>query len=148
MENSTKKVFISHSSIDKDVCDSIVNQLILSGISKDAIFYSSDDETGVQGPDFPDEILMALDCSRFNIVVLSKHYMKSKPCLNEAGIAWFLYKRKGIPVFFIAVKGFYGKQFSGLMNSGNCHFNRIIKPHTIERLCGQAKQALSTSSVC
>lgn len=139
---SSKKIFLSHSCLDCGVCDDIVKQLDLAGIPKDLIFYSSNDETGVQGSDFLDEIFTALDESRFNIILLSKNYMRSKACLNEAGIIWFKYKRRGIPVYLVAVKRFYTRQLSGLMNSGNCQFHRLSEPHTIRSLILQIRQAI------
>lgn len=84
------KVFVSHSSKDKEYVKLVVSLLNDMGLSSDQIFCSS-----LPGYDIPlsDKIFDYLrkQFSEFNlhlIIIHSKNYYRSAVCLNEMGAAW------------------------------------------------------------
>ncbi len=84
------KVFVSHSSKDKEYVKLVVSLLNDMGLSSDQIFCSS-----LPGYDIPlsDKIFDYLrkQFSEFNlhlIILHSKNYYRSAVCLNEMGAAW------------------------------------------------------------
>lgn len=94
------KVFISHSSNDKDII-LLFKDIILKagiGLSDEEIFFTSSPETGVPvGGNIPEYIKQKLmDCD-FAFLLISESYKKSEVCLNEMGAAMVLGKRL-IPV--------------------------------------------------
>ena len=84
MKKITKKVFISHSSIDEEDVHCIKDVLIQAGIKEDLIFCTALPETGIHGNDNPQEIVDNLEMSKFNIILFSINYIK-KSCLFERG---------------------------------------------------------------
>lgn len=84
------KVFISHSSRDKDiVC--LFKDLILKsglGLSDGDIFFTSSSETGVPiGGNIPAYIKEHLKDCEFVFLMISENYKRSEVCLNEMGAA-------------------------------------------------------------
>lgn len=141
-----KKIFISHSHHDATICDEIVNELRIAGITSDIVFCTSIPEIGITENDFPNEILRNLDQSVLNIIVLSRDYVASHACLNEAGIIWFLHNNgKKIPMICLAVKKFNSKKMTGFINQQTCQFFRLSnreKKHSMNVLREQAKKAM------
>lgn len=90
------KIFISHSSADKDIVCLFKDIILKSGIGlTDAdIFFTSSPETGVPiGGNIPQYIKdNLLDCD-FAFLMISENYKNSEVCLNEMGAAMVLGKR-------------------------------------------------------
>lgn len=90
------KVFISHSSKDKNIVGLFKDIILKSGIGfKDKnIFYTSSPETGVSiGENIPEYIKRnLLDCD-YVFLMISENYKKSEVCLNEMGAAMVIGKR-------------------------------------------------------
>ncbi|WP_298062880.1 toll/interleukin-1 receptor domain-containing protein [uncultured Rikenella sp.] len=89
------KVFISHSSEDKDIVDLFKNIILNAGLGiLDAdIAYTSAPETGVPtGGNIPQYIKDNLADCDFVFFMISDNYRKSEVCLNEMGAAWALDK--------------------------------------------------------
>ena len=90
------KVFISHSSKDKNIVGLFKDIILKSGIGlKDEnIFYTSSPETGVPiGENIPEYIKRNLiDCD-YVFLMISENYKKSEVCLNEMGAAMVIGKK-------------------------------------------------------
>lgn len=90
------KVFISHSSIDKDIVR-LFKDIILKegvGLSDADIFFTSSPETGVPiGENIPQYIKNNLMQCDFAFLMISENYKKSEVCLNEMGAAMVLGKK-------------------------------------------------------
>jgi len=108
------KIFISHSTDDKQYVGKFVQMLEKSAVKPEHLFCSS-----VQGYGIPlNENIYDYLRSEFEqydlyvIFMLSKNYYKSKACLNEMGAAWGLQTEYQA----ILLPGFHYKQFEGAIN--------------------------------
>lgn len=90
------KVFISHSSIDKDVVR-LFKDIVLKfgiGLTDADIFFTSSPETGVPvGGNIPEYIKNNLKDCDFAFLMISENYKKSEVCLNEMGAAMVTSKK-------------------------------------------------------
>lgn len=95
-----KKVFISHSSKNRDITDEFVELLKGIGIKNDEIYYSSYEETGV---DFLQDCFERIN-QEFNnnelmvIFMISREFYNSKICVAETGATWVSAANKYIPI--------------------------------------------------
>lgn len=99
------KVFISHSSEDKDLIDDFVDKVLrLScGFNTTDIIYTSRQTTGVElGDSIPEYIKSNLQICSLVLFMISPNYRKSEVCLNEMGAAWAL-KKKTISILLPGV---------------------------------------------
>lgn len=90
------KVFISHSSEDKNLIDDFVDKVLrLScGLNTTDIIYTSRQTTGVElGDNIPEYIKSNLQTCSLVLFMISPNYCKSEVCLNEMGAAWALNKK-------------------------------------------------------
>ena len=90
------KVFISHSSSDKEIVRLFKDIILKAGIGlSDAdIFFTSSPETGVPiGKNIPEYIKTNLRDCDYAFLMISENYKKSEVCLNEMGAAMVLGKR-------------------------------------------------------
>lgn len=91
----TVKVFISHSSADKAIIDSFVDNVLIMGLglSKNEIAYTSNEVYGVApGDDISKYIKDNIEASEIVLLMISDNYKQSEVCLNEMGAAWALEK--------------------------------------------------------
>ena len=87
------KVFISHSSSDKEIVRLFKDIILKAGIGlSDAdIFFTSSPETGVPiGKNIPEYIKTNLRDCDYAFLMISENYKKSEVCLNEMGAVWSL----------------------------------------------------------
>ena len=100
-KGTCKKIFISHSSKDKDVVDSFVTLLTRGGgIAQDDIFCTSIDGMKItNGEDIRKHIQENVNYADFAILLVSKNYKGSEICLNEMGAVWAIDKRVKAYVF-------------------------------------------------
>lgn len=90
------KVFISHSSADKEIVLLFKDVILKAGIGlSDAdIFFTSSPETGVPiGKNIPEYIKTNLRDCDYAFLMISENYKRSEVCLNEMGAAMVLGKR-------------------------------------------------------
>ena len=87
MPKSTKKIFISHRSLDSKIVNELVQYMENVGIEKDEIFYTSADSTGARF-DLGPEVKQALNEAEIYIAILSNNYFNSVYCCNELGFLW------------------------------------------------------------
>lgn len=86
-----KKIFLSHSSEDKKLVDSFMDNLLINvlGISSNDIFYTSGEGTKIKsGEDWRQAIKDNLLTVDVIILFITPNYKKSEICLNEMGAAW------------------------------------------------------------
>jgi len=88
--NSTiNKVFISHSSKDKDYVEEIIDIIETIGLNSSQIFCSSFDGYGIDlGENFLERIKEELDENILVLFVLSENFYQSPVCLCEMGATW------------------------------------------------------------
>lgn len=93
-DNTMKKpkIFISHSSTDKEIVLQFVELLADMGITNEFLFCSSIPDYGIPlNNDIYDYLRSLLvDHEVYVIFMLSQNYYNSTPCLNEMGAAWVL----------------------------------------------------------
>lgn len=87
------KIFISHSSDDKDLILSFIKRVLVLGLGlpKDDIVFTSDENYGIEpGGDIPKYIKRNIAHANVVLIMVSRGYKKSEVCLNEMGAAWAL----------------------------------------------------------
>lgn len=88
---NAKRIFISHSSKDKDVMEKFTDYILQLGIglSHEDIFCTSIEEMGIRnGEDIRQHIKENVQGADFSFMMISKHYKESEICLNEMGAVW------------------------------------------------------------
>lgn len=99
-----KRIFISHSSIDSQIGEQLLDALIDLGISKEDVFYSSIFHTGVGlGKNINYEVKKAIIEAELIIFILTKNFYRSPYCLNEMGAVW-AYDKPFIPILLDGLK--------------------------------------------
>ena len=86
-----KKVFISHSSKDKDLVSEFCDRILRLGIglSADDIFCTSIEDMNIKnGDDIRKHIKENILSADFSFLLISDNYKKSEICLNEMGAVW------------------------------------------------------------
>lgn len=94
--NHLKKIFISHSSEDKDVMDKFVEQILRLGCGLDIkdIVCTSIESTGIRtGQDIRDYLQKQIIGADYVFFMVSENYVNSSICLNEMGASWVLNKK-------------------------------------------------------
>lgn len=89
------KIFISHSSEDKELISSFIeNVLILGlGLTQDDIAFTSHEIYGVEPGDKINQYIKEnISAAEVVLFMISDSYKKSEVCLNEMGAAWALDK--------------------------------------------------------
>lgn len=87
----SKKVFISHSSLDKKYGGALVSLLRGIGLSLEQIIYTSDSDYGIPlHEDIYDYLKGQIKNDVHIIYLLSDNYYSSTACLNEMGAAWIV----------------------------------------------------------
>lgn len=90
-ESTGKRVFISHSSKDKQYVTDFVNHILCLGIglSPDDIFCTSiEDMTMRNGEDIRSHIQENIRSAEYSFLLLSDNYKSSEICVNEMGAVW------------------------------------------------------------
>lgn len=90
-ENHAKRIFISHSSKDKDIMEKFTDSILRLGIglSHEDIFCTSIEEMGIKnGEDIRRHIRENVRSADFSFLMISKNYKASEICLNEMGAVW------------------------------------------------------------
>ncbi|MEG1738594.1 MAG: toll/interleukin-1 receptor domain-containing protein [Odoribacter sp.] len=90
-KKSVHKIFISHSSKDKDLIESFVDILLRLGIGikSEDIFCTSIEEMGIKnGEDIRTHIQSNVNGCDYAFLMISSAYQKSEICLNEMGAVW------------------------------------------------------------
>lgn len=86
-----KKIFISHSSKDRDIVEKFVNHILLLGIglSTEDVFCTSIENLAIRnGEDIRAHIQDNIRCADYSFLLISDNYKASEICLNEMGAVW------------------------------------------------------------
>ena len=86
-----RKIFISHSSKDKDIVSEFCDRILRLGIglSADDIFCTSIEDMNIKnGDDIRKHIKENILSADFSFLLISENYKKSEICLNEMGAVW------------------------------------------------------------
>lgn len=86
-----KRIFISHSSKDKDIMVKFTDSVLQLGIglSHEGIFCTSIEEMGIKnGEDIRKHIRDNVQTADFSLLMISRNYKESEICLNEMGAVW------------------------------------------------------------
>jgi hypothetical protein len=87
------KIFISHASMDRKLADLLRDTLVLGGIPRNRIFYSSSRATGIpSGTDVRAHLRSELQQAGLIIELISTTFLTRPMCLLELGGAWALEK--------------------------------------------------------
>lgn len=87
------KIFISHASADRKLADLLRDTLVLGGIPRNRIFYSSSRATGIpSGTDVRAQLRSELQQAGLIIELISITFLTRPMCLLELGGAWALEK--------------------------------------------------------
>jgi hypothetical protein len=93
---STKPIFISHASKDREIVDVFVDEYLERGLKLDAhtqVYYTSSQVTGIAaGSDWRESIRKSLIDSDIVFCFISEHYSQSQYCIAELGAAWAFQK--------------------------------------------------------
>lgn len=115
--NMGKKIFISHSSEDKQICTAFVELLETIGIPEDKILYTSSSRHGIPGDYNIFEYLRKNLSQEITVFyMLSDNYYRSAYCLNEMGATWITQNNFSIfllPNFDGEIKGVIDKNKKG-----------------------------------
>lgn len=108
------KIFISHSSKDREVLAALVDLLIKSGIRKEDIVATSASDTGFStGESLYGNLKSVLLGNDLSIIyLLSEDYYSSPICLNEMGAAWIRNIEFQYPIL---LPGFSFEQIKGVI---------------------------------
>lgn len=86
-------VFISHSSNDKDIIKSFIDNILIKGFRLDdsQIVCTSLEQYGVEGGNnIPEFICKKISGAKVILAMVSPNYKSSEVCMNEVGAAWAL----------------------------------------------------------
>ncbi|MGL4993306.1 MAG: toll/interleukin-1 receptor domain-containing protein [Bacteroidales bacterium] len=89
-------MFISHTSKDKKLVDSFVENILRlgCGFSISDIVFTSIESTGIKtGADMRNYLKQTLESCEYVFFMISENYKASGICLNEMGAAWALNKK-------------------------------------------------------
>lgn len=124
-----KKVFISHSSKDKEVVTSFIQILEVIGINPEHIFCTSLEGYGATlGANFIEEIETRLDEDVLVFFMLSDNFYKSPMCLIEMGAAWAKTKSQisvAITPFELGQMEGVFKHFQGIQIDNELHYDML-----------------------
>ena len=114
------RVFISHSSLDKDIVGPFVKMLTSIGLDRNKLFCSSIDGYGIPQRENIYDFLKRefTEKNTFVVIMMSDNYYNSKPSLNEMGAAWAMSKE----YVSILIKGFDFKQIEGAVDAQKIGF--------------------------
>ena len=114
------RVFISHSSNDKDIVGPFVKMLSSIGLDRTRIFCSSIDGYGIPQRENIYDFLKRefTEKNTFVVMMMSDNYYNSKPSLNEMGAAWAMSKE----YISILIKGFEFNQIEGAVDAQKIGF--------------------------
>ena len=98
MYEEAPKIFISHSSADKEIVKAFKEKVLMlgCGFEKDDIFCTLDADAINIGDDFRNSIIDNMRYCDYIFLMISEDYRKSEICHNEVGAAWALQNTKRV----------------------------------------------------
>ena len=108
-------VFVSHSSVDKELVDDFVDDIISLGseVGPEDIFYSSRLDTGVpSGQDLSAYVRANVEESSLVVALITPSFLRSRYCVAEMGAAWARAGR----LFPLALPGLSHTELDGVLS--------------------------------
>lgn len=140
MSQKSPKVFISHSSLDKDYVAALVDLLEAIGLNEQQIFCSSISGYGIPlDEDIYDYLKLQFDNHELHVIlVLSDNYYESVACMNEMGAAWMLQSKYTT----VLLPGFEFKNIKGAINPRKIGLKLDNDSTDVKEKLGQLKDSL------
>jgi len=141
MPQKSPKVFISHSSQDKDYVSCLVDFLEDIGLTQEQLFCSSIPGYGIPlDEDIYDYLKQQFQEHNLHVIlVLSDNYYQSVACMNEMGAAWILQNKYTT----ILLPGFEFKEVKGAINPRKIGLKLDSDLTEVKEKLGQLKDTLS-----
>jgi hypothetical protein len=125
-----KKVFISHSSTNKEIADHLCAFISRLGVKQDRIFCSSVIGQGVDnGEKLNDKIADAIGKSSLLIFLISHDFLASSYCMEELGVGWYLAHNKSVTCFYLILPDIDTSELKGFVNSKIDRFTFLDLDH-------------------
>lgn len=113
-----KNIFISHSSVNKEIAEHLSAYLIRVGVKEPNIFCSSIIGQGVvNGEKLNATIGKAIKKSKLIIFLLSHDFINSSYCLEELGVGWYLAQHHKATCFYLVLPDIALSELNGFVNS-------------------------------
>lgn len=141
MLQKSPKIFISHSSQDKEYVTCLVDFLEDIGLKENQLFCSSVPGYGIPlDEDIYDYLKQQFQEHDLHVIlVLSDNYYQSVACMNEMGAAWILQSKYTT----ILLPGFEFKEIKGAINPRKIGLKLDSDPIEVKEKLGQLKNVLS-----
>lgn len=141
MLQKSPKIFISHSSQDKEYVTCLVDFLEDIGLTENQLFCSSVPGYGIPlDEDIYDYLKQQFQEHDLHVIlVLSDNYYQSVACMNEMGAAWILQSKYTT----ILLPGFEFKEIKGAINPRKIGLKLDSDPIEVKEKLGQLKNVLS-----
>lgn len=123
-------IFISHSSVNKDIVEQFCAFLIKLGIKSENIFCSSIIGQGVNnGEKLNNAIAEAIKESSLIIYLISRDFLESSYCMEELGVGWYLSVQKKTTSYYLILPDIDLSELTGFVNSKIDKFSFIDEEH-------------------
>ena len=128
-----KNIFISHSSVNKEIAEQLCSFMVRLGIKEEGIFCSSIIGQGVNnGEKLNEAIGKAISKSTLLVYILSRDFLESSYCMEELGVGWYLSQQKKASCFYLIVPDVDLSDLKGFVNSKIDKFTFIDENHKDE----------------
>lgn len=113
-----KKVFISHSTANKNIAEQLSSHIEKLGINSNSIFCSSIIGQGVNGDEkLNEKIFHSLAKAKILVYLLSYDFLNSSYCMEELGVGWFLSQKRKAHCFYLVLPDVELTDLHGFVNS-------------------------------
>jgi len=128
-----KKVFISHSSKNKEIADHLCAFIARLGVKEKNIFCSSVIGQGIgNGEKLNTAIANAIQESSLLIFLLSYDFINSSYCMEELGVGWYLSQRGDAICYYLVLPDIEMSDLVGFVNSKIDKFTFLDNNHVEE----------------
>ena len=128
-----KNIFISHSSVNKEIADQLSAYLVRVGVKEQNIFCSSIIGQGVaNGEKLNGAIGKAIRKSKLIIFLLSHDFLNSSYCIEELGVGWYLNQHHKATCFYLVLPDMPLSDLNGFVNSKVDKFSFVDPEHKEE----------------
>lgn len=140
MPKKSPKVFISHSSLDKEYVTYLVDFLEDIGLNQEQLFCSSVPGYGIpMDNDIYEYLKKQFKSHNLHVIfILSKNYYDSPACMNEMGAAWILQNKYTI----ILLPGYDFPEIKGAINPRQIGLKLDGDITEVKEKLGQLKEVL------
>lgn len=125
-----RKVFVSHSSKNKEIADHFCSYIARLGVKDENIFCSSVIGKGIDnGQQLNKAIADAIAKSSLLIFILSYDFLSSSYCMEELGVGWFLAQRGDVTCYYLVLPDIDMSDIQGFVNSKVDKFTFLDNNH-------------------